>query len=574
MLFYTKTPKFISSLHFHLFYVVVSLLFFSPSRSFSQEKKLPREELIALAKEAVNNMNNELYEKSLIQSRSALRYAILAKDVELIAQIYNIIGGNFDGLLEYEKAMFYYKKGLIFAEKTNNNVSKYTINNNLGNIYFFDKKDFKKGIYHYKKALEYCSKIKDTSNMVFTKINMAWAFFDIQKFDEGYPYLQFVNDNFSKHGDTSLKCISSMLNGMYLSYKKDTKKATTFFENAIKYGIEEEEKSDLSYAYLEYSKFLNKNGLHKKAYAFLEQYNKLTEEINSEEKVKKATVASINLELDEYKREIDKISNTYKSKETYWLEQQSRNKKIVILVITLSLLVFLIFYAFSQNEKLKQYNRLKEIQSNVQQNIINATIDGQESERKKIAAFLHDNISALLTSAGMHLNVFSSMNQNQCDEIIKTKYILEDAHHKVRDLSHELMPSLLVRFGLLFALDDLCEKNSNSKIKFEFLNTIDTQTRFDEALEMKIYFIISELLNNILKHSKANLAKLETSLENNQLSIKIKDNGKGFDELQKNSIDGYGINRIKARINNMKGEFVIKSKKNQGTTIKLIIPVT
>lgn len=572
MLFYKTTSKFISSLHLHFFYVALSL-FFSLTESYSQEKKLPREELIALAKEAVNNMNNELYEKSLIQSRSALRHAILARDIELIAQIYNIIGGNFDGLLEYEKAMFYYKKGLIFAEKTKNNNTKYFINNNLGNIYFFDKKDLKKGIYHYKKALEYSSKIKDTTKMVFTKINMAWAFFDIQKFNEGYPYLQFVNTNFSKYGDTSLKCITNMLNGMYFSYTKDSKKATTFFEDAVKYGIEEEEKSDLSYAYLEYSKFLNKNGAHKKAYTFLEQYNKLTEEINSEEKLKKANVAGINLELDEYKREIDKISNSYKSKETYWLEQQSRNKKIVILVITLSLLVFLIFYAFSQNEKLKQYNRLKEIQSKVQQNIINATIDGQESERKKIAAFLHDNISALLTSAGMHLNVFSSMSQNQCDEIIKTKYILEDAHHKVRDLSHELMPSLLVRFGLLFALDDLCEKNSNSKIKFEFLNTIDTQTRFDEALEMKIYFIISELLNNILKHSKANLAKLETSLENNQLSIKIKDNGKGFDDLKKNSTDGYGINRIKARINNMKGEFVIKSKKNQGTTIKLIIPV-
>lgn len=572
MLFYKITSKFISRLHLHFFYVVLCL-FFSYTESYSQQKKIPREELIALAKEAVNNMNNELYEKSLIQSRSALRHAILARDIELIAQIYNIIGGNFDGLLEYEKAMFYYKKGLIFAEKTNNNNTKYFINNNLGNIYFFDKKDLKKGIYHYKKALEYSSKIKDTTKMVFTKINMAWAFFDIQKFNEGYPYLQFVNTNFSKYGDASLMCISNMLNGMYFSNKNDIKKATDFFDNALKYGIKEEEKSDLSYAYLEYSKFLNKNGAHKKAYSYLEQYNKLTEEINSEEKIKKATVAGINLELDEYKREIDKISNSYKSKETYWLEQQSRNKKIVILVVTISLLIFLIFYAFSQNEKLKQYNRLKEIQSKVQQNIINATIDGQESERKKIAAFLHDNISALLSSAGMHLNVFSSMNQNQCDEIIKTKYILDDAHHKVRDLSHELMPSLLVRFGLLYALDDLCEKNSNSKIKFEFLNTIDTQTRFDEALEMKIYFIISELLNNILKHSKANWAKLETSLENNQLSIKIKDNGKGFDDLQKNSTDGYGINRIKARINNMKGEFVIKSKKNQGTTIKLIIPV-
>ena len=90
---------------------------------------------------------------------------------------------------------------------------------------------------------------------------------------------------------------------------------------------------------------------------------------------------------------------------------------------------------------------------------------------------------------------------------------------------------------------------------------------------MKIFFIVSELLNNILKHSNANRAKLETNLEDNQLFIKIKDNGKGFDDLQKNSSDGYGINRIKARINNMKGEFVIKSRKNQGTTIKLNVPV-
>jgi two-component system, NarL family, sensor kinase len=240
----------------HIFYVTLAL-FFSLTESYSQEKRIPREELVGLAKEAVNNMNNELYEKSLIQSRSALRHAILAKDIELIAQIYNIIGGNFDGLLEYEKAMFYYKKGLIFAEKTNNNITKYSINNNLGNIYFFDKKDFKRGIYHYKKALEYSSKNKDTTKMVFTKINMAWAFFDIQKFNDGYPYLQFVNANFSKHGDSSLLCISNMLNGMYFSNKNNAKKATAYFEDAIKNGIEEEEKSDLSYTYLEYSKFLN-----------------------------------------------------------------------------------------------------------------------------------------------------------------------------------------------------------------------------------------------------------------------------------------------------------------------------
>jgi two-component system, NarL family, sensor kinase len=572
MLLNAKLSYCLSKLQMRLTFVVIVLLFLS-TKSLSQEKKISRKAVLDSANAAIVNMNDESYEKSLLLSRKTLQQATLLKDNALIALTYNTIGGNFDGLQEYEKAMFYYKKGLIFADKTKNPDLKYFINNNLGNIYFFDKKEFKKGIYYYEKSLAFSDQLKDTTRMVFTKINMAWAYFDIKKFDEGYPNLQFVNANFQKYGDASLKPIMSMLNGMYYGNKKELKTATSFFENAIQYGIEEEEKSDLSYAYLEYSKFLNQIGAYKKAYANLEQYNKLTEEIYSEEKIKKANLAGINLELDEYKREIDNKSNTYRSNETYWLEQQSRNKKTVILVLILSIFTFIILYAFSQNEKLKQNNKLKEIQSKLQQNIINATIDGQESERKKIAAFLHDNISALLSSAGMHLNVFSALNKNQPIEIIKTKYILEEAHHKVRDLSHELMPSLLVRFGLLYALDDLCEKNSNTKIKFEFLNTIDTQTRFEEAFEMKIFFIVSELSNNILKHSNANRAKLETNLEDNQLFIKIKDNGKGFDDLQKNSSDGYGINRIKARINNMKGEFVIKSRKNQGTTIKLNVPI-
>jgi signal transduction histidine kinase len=76
-------------------------------------------------------------------------------------------------------------------------------------------------------------------------------------------------------------------------------------------------------------------------------------------------------------------------------------------------------------------------------------------ERKKIAVFLHDNISALLSSAGLHLNVHTMKNKTQSEEITKTIAILGEAHDKVRDLSHELLPSLLVRFGLFYALKDL-----------------------------------------------------------------------------------------------------------------------
>ncbi|GAA6773257.1 hypothetical protein [Flavobacterium sp. CGRL2] len=80
---------------------------------------------------------------------------------------------------------------------------------------------------------------------------------------------------------------------------------------------------------------------------------------------------------------------------------------------------------------------------------------------------------------------------------------MSEAHELLRDMSHDLVPSLLVRFGLIYALEDLCEKNSNSAIEFEFSSSIPTSRRYLEKFEMKIYFIVSELFNNIIKHSDA-----------------------------------------------------------------------
>ncbi|WP_300978016.1 ATP-binding protein [Flavobacterium sp.] len=552
------------------FIFILSIL---PAFGLAQQKLVVEKNTQILLNKAIENWKNDRYETSLKQANLALKQALLYKNNYLIAKSYNTIGVNFDDLFMLDKAFFYYEKSLKHANKTTDDTLKGKIYNNLANIYFFEKKDFKKGIEYYKKSLVHTQKIADTTKIFLRKLNITWAYFQENQYKTAKPYLDYLNKHKSKFADESTLIIVNMLNGLYSEYKNDPIKADVFYKKAIQYGEKSNEKFDLSITYYKYSLFLAKIKKFEEAYKYSKKYEDLINQIQNDSKIKTAKNIGINLEVEEYKREINKISNTYKSKETYWIEQQSRNQKIVLLVLTLSILIFLIFYAFSQNEKLKQHNRLKEIQSKVQQNLINATIDGQESERKKIAAFLHDNISALLSSARMHLTVFSTINQNQSDEIIKTKYILEEAHHKVRDLSHELMPSLLVRFGLLLALDDLCEKNSNSKIKFHYHNSIDTQTRFKETFEMKIYFIVSELLNNILKHSDANRAKLETSLENNQITIKIKDNGKGFDDLQQNSTDGLGINRIKARINNMNGEFIIKSRKNQGTKIKLILPV-
>ena len=221
---------------------------------------------------------------------------------------------------------------------------------------------------------------------------------------------------------------------------------------------------------------------------------------------------------------------------------------------------------------LKQKNKLKDIDAKLQYKIISATLDGQDQERNKISGILHDHVSALLSSVGLHLSAFeSNLSKDQVDDLKKTRTLLKDAHDKVRDLSHELVPPLLVKLGLQFALKDLCENNSNSLIKFEFFSTLPKDRRFNPEFETKMFFIVSELLNNVIKHSNASKSKLTLEEFGNQLHVTIEDNGKGFDVVNISKSNGFGITQIRARVKNMHGDMKIQSKLDQGTIIEIKI---
>jgi len=539
----------------------------------AQKKLLSNTQITVLLKDARINRINGFYEESLLKSRVALEQSIKNKNNDLIANSYLIIASNFDELTEPLKALHYYNLGLYYINKTSNYTLKKQFYNNLGNIYCFDKKQYDKGIYYYKKSLQQSQKILDQKQTFLTKLNITWAYFDIGKFQEGLPYLQYINKYNPIFGSETSIVALYMLNGMYYNSTNENEKADGCFQKAIEFGTKGNEKSDLSFAHLEYSKFLNKINEPQKAYNNLCAYNKINDELNIEEKLNKANIVGINLEIDHYKREIDKIETNYKNKEGILIEEQSKNKKIVIIVLFILICSIISFYYFFQNIHLKQKNKLKDVQSKIQENIINASIDGQEFERKKISTFLHDNISALLSSAGLHLNVFTSQQKTQPEEISKTKKILEEAHKQIRNLSHELMPSLLVRFGLLFSLEDLCEKTSNSRIKIAFHSPIKIKKRYNKDFEMKLYFIIAELINNIIKHSNANHASIIVEETTSSLIIHVTDDGAGFKNNQFETYEGFGINQIRARINNMKGEFIINSAPNRGTTIYLKVPI-
>ena len=219
-----------------------------------------------------------------------------------------------------------------------------------------------------------------------------------------------------------------------------------------------------------------------------------------------------------------------------------------------------------------QQQKLEKVRTEAQIRILNATLDGKETERKQIAETLHDNVSALLSSANLHLQACKKIFKGSMPkEVDKSQDIIHEASQKIRDLSHTLVSSVLLKFGLAYAIKDMAEKYSNSQLEIVF-QTQNIQ-RYDQDFEIKLHNIIQELVNNAIKHSNASIAEINLVEKCKKLLLTIKDNGKGFDTSKMSHKDGLGINQIDARIHMMSGKFIIDSQKGKGTKISIELPV-
>ena len=288
------------------------------------------------------------------------------------------------------------------------------------------------------------------------------------------------------------------------------------------------------------------------------------------------------------KKRLEEIASQY-NVETVRKEVETKRlireqKFWIILAISFIIIVSLAFYVVLYYQRKKtlalkleradfiQKQKIDAVKTESQARVLNATIDGKETERKVIAETLHDNVSALLSSANLHLQAARKhFDGNIPLEIYKSQQIIGEASEKIRNLSHNLVSSILLKFGLSFAIKDIIQKYSNSALK---INTeIESLRRYNQNFEIKTYNIVQEFLNNILKHSKASEAMVMIKEADDHLIIKISDNGIGFDKTKINLKDGLGINQIDARISIMKGEFKIDSKEGVGTKISIKLPI-
>lgn len=268
-------------------------------------------------------------------------------------------------------------------------------------------------------------------------------------------------------------------------------------------------------------------------------------------------------------------------KERLLLEEEGRTQLLTIeksktearlsqrniwILILLSLLVLTVsFYYFRINLKKKQHQlEQEELLKAEKQKALKAIIEGQEKERKRIAKDLHDGIGQKLTGlrlAWSHL-AKSISEESQIEQVKDLTEILSDSSEEIRAISHKMMPVALREVGLSAAIKSMLENTFKySDIQYQY-DESNADGRFDERLEVDLYRICQELVNNAIKHSKAKEVAVQLVKTKNGITLLVQDDGLGVDiESFKK---GYGFITIYSRLSLHAGQINLESEKGKG----------
>ena len=236
-----------------------------------------------------------------------------------------------------------------------------------------------------------------------------------------------------------------------------------------------------------------------------------------------------------------------------------------VLVLLVILFVVLLYYAF-------RYFKNIEIE---RQNLVSKFIQQQDENYRRVATELHDSLGQNLIV--LNNDVIKIINNypvesKEYQELNNVNILLTEAIDELRYISSDLYPNKIEKLGLKRAIESMAEKAfESSGIKLN-LSVGGVDRIYDYRIELNIFRIVQECINNIIKHSKATEAALSIHFTSGNLILEISDNGIGFD-MRKLTEKGLGLDNINYRTIFCGGSIKISSKENAGTKIKISIPV-
>lgn len=217
------------------------------------------------------------------------------------------------------------------------------------------------------------------------------------------------------------------------------------------------------------------------------------------------------------------------------------------------------------NQKLVELERDKELAA------INAMIEGQTKERIRIAEDLHDRLGSVLVAARMQHEARAETSGAAAKQDKKVLELIDKAIEDTREISHNLISSVLVRFGLVPALRDLKESiEVKQKLKVDI--GAEETVSLPSSIELQVFRAVQEMTNNTLKHADASHIHIQLTASAELFSLYYKDNGCGFDAYH--HAQGLGLKNIEKRITSVGGKLSIQSSPGKGCSFHIEIPLS
>ncbi|WP_082084301.1 sensor histidine kinase [Flavobacterium sp. 316] len=473
-------------------------------------------------------LNLKKYDTALKIANTCYSKSFQTKDSTQSIDALSALIDYYKAIKDYKNVLTYSKKGVEISSAGFLNSYSYFLEEQ-SNVYIHLKK-YDSATLYFKKAYNAVS--KDTSPFHNYK---AWRINKI-----GAELYTLLNDkeNAIKHLDLTSE----------YPFENNLKEQSEYI--FFKAGIYEK-LGNFDLALKNLKLYLNlKDEIEKKeAQKYLIKYTSLYESIEKEKKIN-------SLIKENHEKEILIYKSNLKRKFTLFY--------FTILFI-FTILSLYIWYHFKTKKILIKAENLR----------FQSVIDAQEKERIRIAKDLHDglgqNICAIKMICSNSLDLENKSN-------LKLLHIIDETYEEIRNISHNMMPSVLIKKGLIPAIKEMIEKiEHSSNIFFDF--EYDCSNKIEEDVSISIYRIIQESISNIIKHSQATKVKIKLGKERKNHVLLIKDNGIGSKDLSianlinepdsKTQKLGIGLKNILSRTKMIKGNIHIDSSVNQGTSLKI-----
>lgn len=459
-----------------------------------------------------------------------------------------------------------------FALEYGDSIALRTVYRRIGAKYIHLEKG-EEAIKHFKKIIPIALKLGDTIRVGYSYENIATSFKYTKpvRLDSAIYYNNKATEYYIRFEDFNTLSYNYNNKGLLLKSLEDYDKAIGYFIKADSIVAPKNRLSDKILFYQNLSEVYALKKDFAKAYSFLEKNLQYQDSLNRIDQL---------IAIERFDNQSLRADNLISEAE------RKQNQLLLLISIIVILVGSAISYLQLKSSRRKRLLAFQEKELEQQKNLtllkeqeittINAMVEGQEKERKRVAEDLHDNLGSVVATLKLHFDNLRINREkkkiNQETLFDKTENLIDEAYQKVRSIAHAKNAGVIANQGLLVAVKLMAEKiSSANSVQIEVID-YGLEKPIENALEIALFRIIQELTTNIIKHAKASMATINISQDSDDITILIEDNGIGMDSSQINIQKGMGLHSIKTRVEHLEGSFTVDSTPSKGTTIVINIP--